>query len=173
MNSSNQNTNSTISPSPKKSKFMDGLICAHLDSIQCKGIINLCNELVKLSTVNYNGYSTYPISSGMLLRSLIEQAFKYHLKKKGHWSILANSKKVKDDPSLGIVLGYYRTHYKELITDTTMIRTFKILFENDSTVKDILDLSIHHPHIVNITKPQLDMFVDIGIVVFINYLLSD
>lgn len=53
-----------------------------------------------------------------------------------------------------------------------MARTFKILFQDDSTVKDILDLSIHHPNIVNITKPELDRFVAHGLVTFINYLLN-
>ena len=170
---SGQKTKSTNSSANKKSKFMDGLIYVHLDHINTKGIYNLCNELVRLSTANYKDYSAYPISSGMLLRSLIEQSFKYHLKKNEHWEALISSKKGKDDPALGPILGYYRNNYKALIADTAMIRTFKILFEKDSTIKDILDLSIHHPHIVNITKPELDRFVELGIVVFINYLLSD
>lgn len=154
-----------------KIRFMEGLNCVHLiDIAEYKGIVNLCSELTNLSKNAYSGYSKYPISSGMLLRSLIEQSFKYHLKKLGHWPL--KKKNSNGDPTLGEILGYYRNNQKLLLPDKTISRIFDILFEKDCRVKDILDLSIHHPNIVNITKPQLDSFVDLGIVTFINYLLD-
>ena len=152
-------------------RFLEDLAFNHLDHTKYNGIINLGNELLKMSKAPSNNYITYPISSAMLLRSLVEQAFKYFLNKNGYWDDLC-SKNKNEDPAFSQILTYCRNNRKRLFTDTTQFRLFGILFDDDSTIKDCLDLNIHHPNIVRITSTELKMFSNLGISSFINLLLK-
>lgn len=173
-NVQNKQTNQTsqiIAPNNIKPKrFLEDLAFAHLDCNKDSGIVNLCCELVKLSKSSSYNYVTYPIASAMLLRSLIEQAFKHFLTVNNQWNALIE-KKTKD-PSLGQILTYCRDHQKLLFPTSTILRLFNILFDKDSTVKDFLDLNIHHPNIVRITSIELNTFSNKGISCFINFLLQ-
>lgn len=169
-----ENENRPIqTPSVKTKKLFEDLAFMHLDSNKYNGIIKIGTELVKLSkNFSYN-YVTYPIATAMLLRAYIEQAFKYFLNSKGHWSILCNSKKNPNgDPALSEILVYCRNNRKVLFTDKTQLRLFGMLFDSDSTVKDYLDLNIHHPNIVTITNIELKSFSNRGISGFLNYLIK-
>ncbi|MCP1103485.1 hypothetical protein M2454_002531 [Aequitasia blattaphilus] len=154
-------------------KLFEDLAYSHVDPNTCNGIIKLGNELIKLSKAASNGnYVTYPIATGMLLRAYIEQVFKYYLDKQGHWSILCSTRKNPNgDPALGEILVYCRNNRKVLFTDKTQLRIFGILFDRDSTIKDYLDLNIHHPNVVTITNIELNTFSNRGLSGFLNYLI--
>ncbi len=165
----NQNTPNS-NPKVKNPKFMAGLNYSQIDTKKFIGISRLCDELIKLSHPQYNSYAYYPIASAMLLRALIEQVLHYHLIINNHWKNIPRNAK-NDDPTLSKILFYYRNNLKALIPDSTYERLFKTFFETDSKLKDVLDLSIHHPNIVKITRAELDIYANTGLVDLLNYLL--
>jgi hypothetical protein len=155
-------------------KLFEDLTYTHVDAKSYGGIIKLGTELTKLSKGATGGnYTTFPICTAMLLRAYIEQAFKYYLNKKGHWDKLCSSRKnTNGDPALGEILIYCRNNKKLLFTDKTQLRLFGILFESDATLKDYLDLNIHHPNIVTVTSIELNGFSNLGLSSFLNYLIQ-
>ncbi|RFZ79838.1 hypothetical protein DS742_05095 [Lacrimispora amygdalina] len=163
-------TSSTVGKVKTKKLFEDLYIGNNCSS----GIINLGNELVKLSKNASGGnYVTYPIATAMLLRAYIEQAFKYYLNKNEHWeSLCASKKNPNGDPALGEILSYCRNNRKKLFVDKTQLRLFGILFDKDSTIKDFLDLNIHHPNIVTVSSIELTIFSNLGLTSFLNYLIQ-
>lgn len=157
----------------KTKKLFEDLAFSHINNNTSNGIIKLGNELIKLSRAGSGAnYITYPIATAMLLRAYIEQAFKYFLNNNGHWQILCdNRRNTNGDPALGEILSYCRNNKKVLFTDNkTQLRVFGMLFDFDSTIKDYLDLNIHHPNIVTITNIELNTFSNLGLSSFLNYL---
>ena len=165
---------STPTGKAKLAKLFEDLLYTHVDAKYYGGIIKLGNELTKLSKGASGGnYVTFPIATAMLLRAYIEQAFKYYLNKKGYWeSLCASKKNPKGDPALGEILIYCRNNKKLLFTEKTQLRLFGMLFESDATLKDFLDLNIHHPNIVTVTSIELNSFSNSGLSSFLNYLIE-
>lgn len=165
---------STPTGKPRLVKLFEDLVYTHVDAKSYGGIIKLGMELSKLSKgVSGGNYITFPISTAMLLRAYIEQAFKYYLNKNGYWESLCSTRKNPNgDPALGEILIYCRNNKKQLFTDKTQLRLFGILFESDATLKDYLDLNIHHPNIVTVTSIELNSFSNLGLSSFLNYLIK-
>ena len=104
----------------------------------------------------------------MLLRTLLEQTLKYHLKKTSRWDQVVNK---GFDPSLDKMIKYFSQNLTSLIPDTTMQRTYKAIFDNVG-VKQTLDLIVHHTDLVTASKETLESISKNGLKAFIEYLLT-
>ncbi|ABO49416.1 hypothetical protein Dred_0879 [Desulforamulus reducens MI-1] len=120
----------------------------------------------KTSTQKY--YQYFPISTTILLRSLLEQTFKYFLKKEGHWG---NVKTRPDDPALKELLTYIQNNKKSLFPDSTVLRAFDAVFKNDG-LKTHLDLVVHQTGASRPTADMLETIATTGLFTVINYILN-
>lgn len=136
-----------------------------------QGLLNIAQEIKRFSSTKNPPYKQYPIAATVLLRSLLEQALKYYLRKTDSIGLAKISQKY--DPSLSSLISYYKGngHYKTLIPDQSIQRVFSVLFDTDG-LKNFLDLVVHQPNYVSPSPLLLEGHVKAGLFSFINYLLN-
>lgn len=172
-----------VEQSPVPNNFFEALSWTAVPNIpENQGLIAVAEELRKFSQKPSRGaapYELYPIAATTLLRVIVEQAFKYHLKKKDSqaFSRLLQSNR-GTDPALGGIIKYYRQNstYKALITDPQMQRVFVNLFgeagNTTSSVEEFLNLTIHQPTHVRPNAHILEGRGTDGLFSFVNYILT-
>lgn len=165
--SQNREPEKDIKPVQAPPIFFENLQCniSTKDSIG-SGILAISKEIIGISKTVY--FKNYPIATAMLLRTLLEQTLKYHLKKTGHWDKVVNK---GFDPSLDKLIKYFSQNLSGLIPDATMQRIYKAIFDNVGT-KESLDLIVHHTDLVTANKDALESIAKGGLKAFIEYLLT-
>ena len=161
-----QNQSSLIS-------FFESLTWSGVDPSlpQNQGLLAIADEIKRISTGQRPIYRQIPVAATTLLRSLLEQTLKYHLRKKDPQALSGMSQRY--DPSLNSLLKHYTDNqkYTQLITDQSMQRVFSSLFTT-SGLKDFLDLSVHQPHYVRPSDQLLEVHSRAGLFSFINHILN-
>jgi hypothetical protein len=156
--------------SPKPARFFANLTWSKVDNLNPEntGLIAYADEIQRLS--QYNHYGKYPISTAMLLRSLIEHTLKYYAREKNLWTKIKTNPK-DNDPKLEVIIKYYVTNSTNIFQDKDVRRLFDVIF-NNSGLKSCLDLVVHQPQSSRPTKEILDTVADIGLFSFINNILN-
>ena len=166
--------------------FMENLNCT-LTGADAQGVLVICDEIRRMS--QGRTYMQYPIAAAVLIRALLEQTFKYHLKKTAHysgngmlWDVLVPNPQPNNDPTLGKIINFiFRTvigsgHLNNIFPSTTDMHApkdiFDLLFQDGGAFKRYTDMVIHHPHIVAGTPQVLNELSRGALVSFLNYIYS-
>lgn len=168
---------------PKPANFFDNLNWTALNN-QNKfenGIINLCSELKKLSKTK--NYKEYPISTAILIRSLLELSLEYYvIKTENHLFIKRIIRSKLNEPIIYKKLEQILSEYSIWADNSgqntslfykndTLARTFKSFAANTGT-KDFFDMIIHHPENVKANYNILEIIADSGLASFLNEVLN-
>ncbi|WP_422445257.1 ParB/Srx family N-terminal domain-containing protein [Thermoanaerobacterium sp. DL9XJH110] len=155
--------------SPSPPRFFENLTWAGVDKNDPEntGLIACADEIKRLS--QYGHYSKYPISTAMLLRSLIEHTLKYYAKKTGFWKRIKPNPDDKD-PKLEYIIQMFTKNKSNLFSDEVE-RIFSTVFENNS-LKDFLDCIVHQTQNTRATKEILESIAKAGLFAFINAILN-
>ncbi len=138
-----------------------------------KGIIAVCMELRKISD-STSFINSYPICTAFIIRALIEQSLKYHVRNKGYWGHIMreyNSLSAQGgEPNLSFIIKQYMTNIVSWIPDTNIRRLFNIVF-NFNVQTEKLNLVVHSPDSYMLTPDTLRAIPGEGLLEIINYLL--
>lgn len=139
------------------------------------GILYLSNELKELS--KSGNYKKYPISTVMLIRSLLEQALKYQLNKLGEWDSFVEKEKRKNknnkEPGLESIIDYcYGNTNRIFNNDSKAQRSFNMFARNIGT-KDYFDMLIHHPECAVADSKIIEKITNNGLYRIIQYIFND
>lgn len=139
------------------------------------GILYLSSELKELS--KSGDYKKYPTSATMLIRSLLEQALKYHLCKIGEWNnfIVQENRKNRNnkEPGLESIINYCNGNTKKIFeNDVKVQRSFRIFAKNIGT-KDYFDMLIHHPECAVADAKILEKIANNGLYRVIHYIFNN
>lgn len=133
-----------------------------------KAILTLAREIQIISKPAH--LRDMPNAAAMLLRSLLEQSMKRHLKKIGQWDDFARRLKGKD-PGLQDLISFYRSSLGSIFESKDEQRLFNAVFLT-SGVKDTLNLVVHQTDKVAATKDSLVAISKAGLFGFIQLLLE-
>lgn len=139
------------------------------------GILYLSNELKELS--KSGNYKKYPISTVMLIRSLLEQALKYQLNKLGEWNDFVTQEKVKNknnkEPGLEKIIDYCHGNTNKVFSnDAKTQRAFNMFASNIGT-KDYFDMLIHHPECAVADSNIIEKITNNGLYRVIQYIFNN
>lgn len=139
------------------------------------GILYLSNELKELS--KSGSYKKYPISTVMLIRSLLEQALKYQLNKLGEWDSFVAQEKRKNknnkEPGLESIIDYCHGNTNRIFKDDSKVqRSFNIFASNIGT-KDYFDMLIHHPECAVADSKIIEKITNNGLYRVIQYIFNN
>lgn len=153
-------------PIPVPVGFFESLSCTGLNTTDpdAPGVLAIAKEIRGMS--NNRDLARFPVAAGMLMRSLLEQALKYHLRKAGRWNNVVMSHR---DPSLGYLLKYCRDR-KSTLFQGTILRDFEAL--DSDFVKNSLDLNVHQTDVVMLAPDTLKAVAKCGVRAFIQALLK-
>ena len=122
-----------------------------------RGMILAISELYKLSRENISrqkAYTTFPISTGMVLRTAYEQALRLHLKKAQHWGLYLQSISKKKFPTLSSMEDYINCNKQAVFKNNELLLVY------DSVIaakhRDFLNATIHRPDLINVTSSSLE-----------------
>lgn len=157
-------------PLPKTAGFFEALTANKLDprDPDAIGIIQIASEIRDISHKTL--LKRFPNAAAMLLRTLLEQALKYNVKKMGQWTSLLNRFNGKD-PGLKDLINYYNANLGTLLPDSQVQRIFKAVFDHEG-IKNSLDLIVHHPNITTATPEILSSIAKAGMFGLIQALLN-
>jgi len=157
-------------PMPQVPCFFEGLDTSSLSNTDqdARGILSIAKEIREISTERL--LRKFPNAAAMLLRSLLEQAMKYHLRKAGEWDNLLKSLNGRD-PSLEKLIKYYRNHMNDLLPKLEIRRTFIAVFNNEGT-KEALDLIVHNTYLSSASPAMLTAIARGGMFALIQALLN-
>lgn len=139
------------------------------------GILYLSNELKELS--KSGNYKKYPISTVMLIRSLLEQALKYQLNKLGEWDGFVTQEKIKNknnkEPGLEKIIDYCHGNTNRIFSnDAKTQRSFNMFASNIGT-KDYFDMLIHHPECAVADSEIIEKITNNGLYRVIQYIFNN
>lgn len=170
---------------PKPANFFDNFKWTKLnkdDSFE-NGIISLCKELKELSKTK--DYKKYPISTGIIMRSILENSLIYYAKKNGSMTFL---NKIQRKNNGDILIGYrnlddiiktYANDAKQGAKDDssifynkeTSLRYFNT-FTSSTGTKSYLNMIIHQPGNIIANSTALESIADSGFKAFIEEILN-
>ena len=170
---------------PKPANFFDNFKWTKLnkdDSFE-NGIISLCKELKELSKTK--DYKKYPISTGIIMRSILENSLIYYAKKNGSTTFL---NKIQRKNNGDILIGYrnlddiiktYANDAKQGTKDDssifynkeTLLRYFNT-FTSSTGTKSYLNMIIHQPGNIIANSTALESIADSGFKAFIEEILN-
>ncbi len=176
-------TSGSGAPSPSSNSFFEALIWSTVaDQPENQGLISVAEEIKGFSQRPNRGlaaYQSYPIAATTLLRSIIEQAFKYHLKKMNSNEFLRlKTQNNGTDPALGVLIKHYRqnNNYQILIPDRQIQRVFITLFGTaasyTSDTEEFLNLTMHQPTHVRPNATILEGRASSGLFSLVYYILN-
>jgi len=161
-------------PNPKPSAFFDTLTWHGLNTKKASdiGLMMLASEIQKLSTTKT--YGKYPLATAMLLRALLEQSLKHHLKYLKEWeNLLKHAGKQKGhDPMLAAIINFYRSknNYVKFFVDRGVQSAFVGGTTDD--VINLLDTNVHNTSYARATKEELDRIAAKGLFPLIQHILN-
>lgn len=163
----NAPTRPQVAPLPKPYKFFEGIESTLSQSDnECNGILKVADEIRRFP------YDKYPIAAAMLLRSLFEQALKYHIRTKNHavWQKL--QRRDGKDPTLDTLI----TRASE---DNALQELFPGKYQRPAQsvllnpgVKALLDLNAHQTGVVTATPQILEGLAGCGLRDLIQYMIT-
>ena len=166
--------------------FMANLNCT-LTGPDNEGVLLICEEIRRMS--QSNTYMRFPIAAAALIRALLEQTFKYHLKHTPYfcgagtcWAELVANLQPGFDPALGKIIDFIDRkmirsgHQDSVFPQTTDMHApkdaFNTLFQDGGVLKRYMDTVIHNPHITASTPYILNELSRGALVSFLNYIYS-
>ncbi|WP_339270694.1 hypothetical protein NYE54_05730 [Paenibacillus sp. FSL K6-1330] len=157
---------------PKVFVFFEGLSWTALqfNDPQDIGLMFLSKEIMKIS--KYKHYSWYPISATILMRSLLEQSLKFHLRKMGHWDLLIKNNQGKD-PMLSQLIKYYKDNkrYLKLFVEKGIYSAFLNAVSDENIT--FMDTVVHSTHTILPSRERLDSIAKSGMFQVINFILNE
>lgn len=154
-----------LSSLPRIPGFFEKLECK-LDASdpECTGILNIVREIRTIP------YRSYPNAAAMLLRCLLEQALKYHIKRcdASGWDRLCKAN--ANNPKLSALINHCKSHAQSLFPGEVE-RLAAAVFDSKGT-KTSLDLVCHQPSIVSATPSMLEGLAKGGLFALIQYILK-
>lgn len=158
----------TSDPPPRR-RFFETFSYGALDERdpEARGVLTIAREIEAISTDA--NLRRFPNAAGMLLRTLLDQALRYYLRKRGQWHRF--EKKDKRDPTLGEVIDCCRK-WEDIFDSSELKRLFGILFR-DNVIKDKMDMILHHPSLTTMTPDYLTALANAGMLRFIELLIAD
>lgn len=123
-----------------------------------QGMLCAINELFGLSNKNVGrqkAYKTFPIATGMILRTVYEQALRMRLKQVGLWPqyMLGQNGKLP-------TLSSMETFISAAANKTTVLPTRDLILIYDRVIaashRDFLNANIHYPGNINVTSDSLE-----------------
>jgi len=133
-----------------------------------KAILILAKEIQSISTVT--SLTNFPNAAAMLLRSLLEQLMKRHLRHKKQWDEFYRRLKGRD-PGTQDLIGFFSSNLGLLIPAADDQRLYNAVI-NTPGIRDILNLIIHQTHKAAATKEMLIAISKAGLFGFIQMLLD-
>lgn len=126
---------------------------------QHQGLLYAINELYGLSNANcgrHKAYESFPIATGMILRTVYEQALRLRLMQVNLWGAYCQTLRTGSFPTLKsmedfINLGANKT---TVFPDQGMVLTYDRVIA--ATHRDFLNANIHYPGNINVTAASLE-----------------
>lgn len=139
------------------------------------GILYLSNELKELS--KSGNYKKYPISTIMLIRSLLEQALKYQLNKLGEWNSFVSQERIKNknnkEPGLESIINYCHGNTNKIFSDDSKTQRSFNMFASNIGTKDYFDMLIHHPECAVADARIIEKITNNGLYRIIHYIFNN
>lgn len=134
------------------------------------GLIHLAHEIKRISRNKH--YAWYPISTTILLRTLLENSLKFHLRKMGRWDDLTKNNKNKD-PMLSQLIKYYKHNkqYEELFVEKKYYSAFLNSVSDENIT--FFDTIVHSTGVMIPTKEKLESISKSGMYVLIEFILNE
>ncbi len=122
-----------------------------------RGMILAINELFELSKANNSrqkAYKSFPISTGMVLRTAYEQALRLHLKKVNLWGAYCKTIEKQKFATLSSMEDYIN-HNKQLVfCDIDLLLVYESVIA--AKHREFLNATIHRPDLINATPDSLE-----------------
>jgi hypothetical protein len=143
-----------------------------------QGLLFAIDELYKLSTKQCDrkkAYELFPIATGMILRTVYEQALRLRLMKAGQWGnyiTSIQSSRRQPLPTLSSMEDYINQGANKSIVfpDQTMILCFDRVIA--ATHRDFLNANIHYPGNINVTPDSLKSIAEGGMFTLIQKVIN-
>ncbi|MCL2079133.1 MAG: hypothetical protein FWH17_04725 [Oscillospiraceae bacterium] len=140
-----------------------------------QGLLVALNELYRLSTVNINrqkSYKTFPIATGMVLRTVYEQALKLRMIQTGQWSGYCSTLRIGAFPSLGGMENHINQgSIKPLVfPDQNLLNIYDRVVA--ATHRQFLNANIHYPGNINVTPDSLEGVAAAGMYALIQGIIN-
>ncbi|OMD99958.1 hypothetical protein BSK64_24490 [Paenibacillus odorifer] len=157
---------------PKVFVFFEGLRWTALqyNDPQDIGLMFLAQEIMKIS--KYKHYSWYSISATILMRALLEQSLKFHIRKMGHWAELTKNNQGRD-PMLSQLIKYYKDNktYIKLFVEKPVYSAFLNAVSEDNIT--FMDTVVHSTETILPSRDKLDAVAKSGMFQIINFILNE
>ncbi len=125
---------------------------------QHQGLLVAIDELFRLSRINcgrQKAYQTFPIATGMILRTVYEQALRLRLMKVNLWGTYCQTRG-RALPTLSSIENFINDQNNKSIVfpDPGMINTFDRVIA--ATHRDFLNENMHYPGNIRVTSASLE-----------------
>ena len=126
---------------------------------QHQGLLYAINELYGLSNTNcgrHKAYESFPIASGMVLRTVYEQALRLRLRQVHLWGAYCQTLRNASFPTLKSMEDFINLEANKSIVLPTqdMVLTYDRVIA--ATHRDFLNANIHYPGNINVTAASLE-----------------
>jgi len=166
-----KNTDTTQN-NPTVFTFFEGLNWTALtyNDPQDIGLMLMAKEIMKIS--KYKHYSWYPISATILMRALLEQSLKFHIRKMGLWDDLTKKNQGRD-PMLSQIIRYYKDNkrYMTLFIEKPIYSAFLNAVSEDNIT--FMDTVVHSTETIVPSKEKLESIAKSGMFQVINFILNE
>lgn len=140
-----------------------------------QGLLLAINELHKLSTKNcerQKAYNTFPNATGMILRTVYEQALRLRLNQVGLWGAYCSQLNGRLPTLSGMEAFISQTNIKsQVFPDADTARAYKRVI--DAGHRDFLNATIHNPGSVSVTAGALESLAADGMYYVIQWILDE
>jgi hypothetical protein len=139
-----------------------------------QGLLHSINELYNLSIPNRKGqkaYKTFPIATGMILRTVYEQALRLHLIRLNLWEVYKREIG-KGFPMLKSMEDFIKRGENKgvVFSDSTMNKAFDRVIA--ATHRDFLNANIHSPGDIAVTADSLESIAAGGMYTLIQGIIN-
>ena len=141
---------------------------------QHQGLLYAINELYRLSNTNcgrHKAYESFPIASGMILRTVYEQALRLRLMQVNLWGAYCQTRN-NALPTLKTMEDFINagTNKTTVFPDQGMVLTYDRVIA--ATHRDFLNANIHYPGNINVTAASLEAIAAGGIFALIQGIIN-
>ena len=142
---------------------------------QHQGLLYAINELYRLSNTNcgrHKAYESFPIASGMILRTVYEQALRLRLMQVNLWGAYCQTRN-NALPTLKTMEDFINagTNKTTVFPDQGMVLTYDRVIA--ATHRDFLNANIHYPGNINVTAASLEAIAAGGMFALIQGIIKN
>ena len=142
---------------------------------QHQGLLYAINELYGLSNTNcgrHKAYESFPIASGMVLRTVYEQALRLRLNQVHLWGAYCQTLRNASFPTLKSMEDFINLEANKSIVLPTqdMVLTYDRVIA--ATHRDFLNANIHYPGNINVTAASLEAIAAGGMFTLIQGIIN-